>query len=334
MIKFKGFKNVKNIVSILIPVIIIMAAFIVVEFLYCYNQRVPGSLSAEEAANKAINYINQVALENQTTASLLEVTNENGLYKIRLEIQGEEYESYISKDGKLLFSQGIDVPEDISTVLAKKEFNFPKTSTPKAELFVMSFCPYGNQAEELMMPVVNLLTNKVDLELHYVIYSDYAKNLAAQGYSALATDYCFSDEEKYCSMHGIQELNQNIRELCVQKYQKDKLWNFIEEINYTCTYQDVDSCWENVAKNLGMNVQQIKTCQKSEALDILAQEAELNEKYGIQGSPQLIINKTEYLGSRTSEGYKQAICSAFESQPEECSQVLGSETSGVSGECE
>lgn len=319
----------KNITKFLIPTAIVIAAFIIAQGLYHFSkEKIPGALSSEEAAQKAIDYISSVALEGQVAASLLEVTEESGLYKIRLEIKDQEYESYVTKDGKFLFPQGTDISEEIPQVLAPEETGetgLPKADIPQVQLFVMSFCGWGSQAEELMMPVAKLLGDKADIKLHYVIYSNYQGG---------GPEYCLDEESKYCSMHGIQELNQGVRELCVQKYQKDKFWDFVKEINNSCNYRDVDSCWEGIAKKVGIDVAQIKVCQKDEALKILGQELELNKKYGITGSPQLIINEAEYQGSRNSEAYKQGICSAFNSLPEECSQVLGSETGSVSGECE
>lgn len=319
----------RNITKFLIPIAIVIAAFIIAQGLYYFSEeKIQGALSSEEAAEKAIDYISSVALQGQATASLLEVTEESGLYKIRLEIEDQEYESYVTKDGKFLFPQGTDISEEVPEISAPGETGkseLPKTDIPQVQLFVMSFCPYGNQAEELMKPAAELLKNKANIELHYVIYSNYQGG---------GPDYCLDQESKYCSMHGIQELNQGVRELCVQKYQKDKFWDFVKAINNSCNYRDVDSCWEGIAKNVGVNIAQVKTCQKDESLGILAQELELNKKYGISGSPQLIINEAEYQGSRSSEAYKQGICSAFNSLPEECSQVLGGGTGSVSGECE
>lgn len=317
----------KDIIKFLIPAAIVIAAIIIVQGLYSINrEKIPGTLSQKDAAERAMNFINRVALNGELIATLLEVVEESGLYKISIDIEGEEYDSYISKDGKLLFPQGTKISEEaLETPETPTLQDLPKTDIPKVELFVMSFCPYGNQAEEIMMPVAELLGDKADIKLHYVIYSNYEGG---------GPDYCLDEEAKYCSLHGIQELNQDARELCVQKYQKDKLWDFVKEINSNCDSEDVDSCWEGIAKKVGVDVAKIKTCQKNEALDILAQEVELNEKYGISGSPQLVINEVEYEGSRSPEAYKQGICSAFNFQPEECSQILSSGDGSVSGECD
>ena len=312
-----------KITKFLIPIAVVIAALIIAQALYYISGAgVPGALSLEEAAERAINYINSVALNGQATASLLEVIEESGLYKIRLTIENQTYESYVTKDGKILFPQGTKISEETPGAPISEGAELPKTDNPQVQLFVMSFCPWGNQAEELMRPTAELLKDKASIELHYVIYSNYSP------------DYCLDEESKYCSMHGIQELNQGVRELCVQKYQGDKFWDFVEEINSSCNYQDVDLCWESIAKKVGVDVAGVKTCQKDEALEILAQELALNQKYGITGSPQLIINKAEYQGPRSSEAYKQGICSTFNSLPEECSQILSSDTGSASGECE
>lgn len=320
----------KNITKYLLPAAIIIAALIIAQALsHFIPERVPeGALSSKEAGIKAINYLNQVLLKGQGYALLTDVS-EARLYNIHFKVEGDEqdkeYDIYLSKDGKIAYLQGQGIPEAISSSEIWEQLESLKTDTPLARLFVMSFCPYGNQAEELMMPVANLLGDKADIELHYVIYSNYGGG---------SPDYCLDKEAKYCSMHGIQELNQGVRELCVQKYQKDKFWDFVKEINSNCNYQDVDSCWENIAKKVGLNTQQIKTCQKNEALDLLAKEVELSAKYGIKGSPQLIINGVEYSGTRTSDAYKAGICSAFNSAPTECSQTLSTEGGSASGGCE
>lgn len=315
----------KNITKLLVPIAIVIAAFLIAGGLYHISQcKIPGALSPDDAAEKALNFINQVALEGQATASLLDVIEESGVYKIRINIEGQEFESYVTKDAKLLLPQATKISEEETPNPSGSE-GVLKTDIPEVELFVMSYCPYGNQAEELMMPVAELLGDKADIKLHYVIYSNYGGG---------GPEYCLDKEAKYCSLHGTQELNQGVRELCVQKYQEDKFWDFVKAANSDCDYQNVDSCWKGVANKTGVDIQQVENCYKNEGLRILTQEVELNEKYGISGSPQLVINGKEYRGSRSSEGYKQGICSAFNSVPKECSQALSSEGGSTSGECE
>lgn len=306
----------KNLKKFIIPVGVVIIALAAAGALYSISNS--KLISKDKAGEKAIKYINEQILQGQTTASLVGVSEASGVYKVQLKIEDQEYSSYITKDGKILFAQGYELAtEDTSEIT--------KTDKPVVQLFVMSFCPYGNQAEEAMKPVVELLKDKADIQLHYVIYENYQGG---------GSKYCLDKDNKYCSMHGIQELNQDVRELCVQKYQQDKLWNFIKEINAKCTSANVDTCWEGPAKTTGVDVVKIKTCQKNEALTLLEQESQLNEKYGITGSPQTIINEKEYSGSRSADGYKSAICSAFKSSPQECSQTLSTDGGTASGGCE
>jgi glutaredoxin len=305
--------------KILIPIIVIMVILGVAQLLYSQK-----GISSKEAGEIVINYVDKV-LEGQATAELVgDVTKENGVYKMRLKIGEQEMTSYISLDGKIIFPSGIAVTEDI-TANGDANSDIPKQDKTSADLFVMSFCPYGNQAEEMMMKVVDLLGDKADIELHYVIYENYQGG---------GSDYCVANG-KYCSMHGTQELNQDVRELCVQKYQKEKFWDFVKQINASCNYQDVDACWEKVAKNSGIDVNNVKTCFTEEKISLLQSEVELGKKYDISGSPQLIINDKEFTGSRGAEAYKSAICAGFNTVPEECSTSLGSDSgTTATGGCE
>jgi hypothetical protein len=47
-----------------------------------------------------------------------------------------------------------------------------------------------------------------------------------------------------------------------------------------------------------------------------------NNKYGVQGSPTLVINGVQSEAARTPEAIKQAICAAFTEAPSECDTVL------------
>jgi hypothetical protein len=313
--------------KILIPVAGVVVLLLIAGALYYFDQKNKNTVSVDEASTKVINFINTSLLNGQATAVLKTASKESGVYKILFDVGGQEYTFYITRDGKLLFTSGGPMPEEATEEeTATETTDIPKKDAAQALLFVMSYCPYGNQAEAAMLPVAELLKDKADIQLHYVIYSNYQDG---------GSTYCLDKDSKYCSMHGIQELNQDVRELCVQKYQQDKLWSFIEAMNSGCTAQNADSCWEAVAKNVGIDTAEIKTCQKNEALAILEQEVQLGKKYGISGSPQLVINDAEYSGARSASGYKAAICAGFNSAPSECSQeVQGSETTTTTGECE
>jgi len=284
-------------------------------------------MSKDDIGSKVIDYINNNLVQPGTSASLISVEETNGIYKIMTSYLGQQIPVYATMDGALLILPNgvIDMTEKIQTQHEQQtEFNAPDREKPNVKFFVMSFCPFGNQAEQGLEPVFRLLNDKVEWEPHYVIYSDYGT-----GYP----DYCLDKENKYCSMHGIQELNQDVRELCVWKYYPaSKWWDFVIDINKECNSRNADTCWEPIARRHGIDVDKIKNCQENEAETLLEREVKLNQQYGVRGSPTVFINDLEYRGSRSPDAYKNAICSGFITEPDECSQELSS-TSSSSGQC-
>jgi len=258
-------------------------------------------------------------------------------------------------------------------VAGVSSFNPPKSAKPQVKFFVMSFCPYGNQAEAGLEPVYQLLKDKVDWQPHYIVsdkktscerscpyqvWNDEAKlscqvgidsgrvksleECRKQYFPYSSTDECLKKacvgikEGEWESLHGAQELHQDIREICALKAGSlEEWWKFVSLVNKNCNSQNADSCWEAQAKEAGLEVEKIKTCEKEEANDLLKKEAGEVEKYKASGSPTVFINETLYDGGRAPENYKKAICAAFEKPPKECETVLGSETQvPASGGCQ
>jgi glutaredoxin len=210
----------------------------------------------------------------------------------------------------------------------------PKTVKPNVTLFVMSFCPYGQQAENTVWPVLDLLKDKVNFDLHYVVYSGYCGYGVRDCDAAKYAAYCLDGSGEYCSMHGADEMKENLRQMCVLKTYGVEVWrNYVNAINTGCSYSNVGTCWEGVAKNVGVDSAVIKKCYDENALTLAASEKALNDKYGVQGSPALFINGVEFGGSRTPDAYKAAVCGAFANVPSECNTTLSTTDSTASGGC-
>ena len=280
-------------------------------------------MSKNAIAQKGMAFVKEtVAAQNpQAKITLKKAERYHGVVKSIFDIDGEEIELYIANDGKVAFVQPIIIDKKLA--LEK----YIKAAKADVKLFTMSYCPYGNEAEDIILPVVSLLGKDVDVEPHYVIYSNYPSE-------AEQKDYCWDAEGKYCSMHGLSELRQDVRELCIYKYNKDSFWKYIELVNKDCTNDNIETCWKKPATTLKIDTQKIETCLKDEGLAMLSAEKALNDEYAIQGSPTLLINGVEFDGDRTPEGYKEAICSGFKKAPSSCSQKLTADvSSAVDGSC-
>jgi len=183
-------------------------------------------------------------------------------------------------------------------------FEPSKTERPTVKIFLMSFCPYSNQAETDLQPVFDLLGDKVDWQPRYIVSRK---------------------KDGFDSFQGSQELNQDVRELCVfNLYDVKRWWNFVGEINKNCTSQDADNCWQVQARTAGIVIYPVASCEETQGEAILAGQAEEVAKYQVNTSPMIFVNDELYpeKASRTPEDYKKAICSAFEIEPKECATEI------------
>lgn len=271
-------------------------------------------ITQEEAKAKVAKFIE----DNGGGAEVKDISEENGLYKITVNAGGRDMPTYVTKDGSKFFPQAIDFAEvEKQMAEAKKKQEeaskpAPKSDKPVVDLYVMSFCPYGNKAEDTMKTVYELLKNKADFNFHYIV--------------SVADD-------KIQSLHGEKEVVQNEREACVLKnYGKDKWFNFVSYVNKNCGADG--ACWEAGAKSLTIDTAKVNSCVASEGLALMKADADISSAAGASGSPTMLIN-----GQTTqavyqygnSEGYKKAICDAFNTAPAECSKTLSAGTPAAQG---
>lgn len=146
-----------------IPIAIIIVGVLIAGVIVYTNYSKPSEegevLSSQEAGEKVINFINDNILQGQATASLIEAVEENGLYKIRFEVEGEEVEWRVTKDGNLIFPQVIDLtkieaePEQPSSLE-----NFAKCLSEKGMKFYgASWCSWCQKEKELFGEAVQYL---------------------------------------------------------------------------------------------------------------------------------------------------------------------------------
>jgi len=270
----------------------------------------------QDVANKSIGYINSYLLGAGSTATLVNVTTEKGLYKIVLNIGGKEYDSYVTTDGALLFPSTVDMTQTPAqtTDQTTTPQNITKSDKPTVDLYVMSFCPYGNKAEDTLYPVYSLLKDKVDWSIHYIV--------SANG-------------DAISSLHGQPEVDEDKREVCVKRdYGLDAYWKFVEYVNKNCGSDG--SCWKDAAKDAGADADKVQACFDKDGLALLKAEAAATSAAGASGSPTMFINgvttQSVYQYGQ-SDAYKDTICSAFTTAPSECATALNNTASTVSGSC-
>lgn len=222
----------------------------------------------------------------------------DGVYKLKDEVTQPTFYLDEEKQKEALAKMGVTLGDN----------------KPQIDFFVMSYCPYGNQAEEGIVGAYDELKDLAEFKPHYIYYENYQGG---------GPNFCLDDESVYCSMHGAAEARQNIREQCVEeKYGIEAWFDFAIAMNAKCTSQNADTCYVDVAKDLGYDLDFISECEDTRAIEFAAKDLELSRLYGASGSPSVYIDGIAYSGSRDSSGYIAGLCAAFSDAPELCDNVV------------
>ena len=308
--------------------IIGIAAVIVILLVAGFTQNMPGQgviIPSQTCAEKTLTYINNNMVSPGTSASLTSVTENRGMYEMKITYLGRDMNIYTSKDCSSLFTTRIDMnaAAGSGTAPAQTAAAPVKTERPVVDLYVMSFCPGGTYAGNVMKPVAALLGSKADIRVRYLTTITGTTVASVQ------------------SLHGTSEVKEDLRQICILKKNPEKFWEYLGKFNDACypQYQNaalLDSCRRNITAAIGIDDKSIETCASGEeGLALLKADDALSNKDRAYSSPTLIINGQEYLGTRTPDAYKQAICDRFVTPPAECSTTLppltGAVSSGVCG---
>ncbi len=274
----------------------------------------PGkTIPAEEARVIAEGFINDFLMMEGTRASVRSQGTAYGLYLLEVDIGSEmPVESFITKDGRLFFPQHLDIEEiksdDPFAMLDQEEMpqvDPPKTDRPEVEMFVMTYCPYGTQIQKGILPVLEVIGDDINFSQKYV---DYA-------------------------MQGKLELDENLLQYCLEKESPSQ---FIDYLECFLTDGQSETCFNQVVSSpANINNCIVETDQEFKITENYENNVawrgsfpgfEVNKeqvnKYGITGSPALVINGQEVSAFRDSASLLNIICDAFLEKPEGCQAEL------------
>lgn len=278
-------------------------------------------LDPGEVKGKIEEFINYNLMQGDTKAIVKEITEEYGLYKVTVDVAGQEIISYASKDAKKFFPQAMDVEalkeavdNENNNAAANTNVNapvqdVPKSDKPDVKLFVMSHCPYGTQIEKGILPVLEILKDQIDFKL---FFNDYA-------------------------MHGKKEIDEQLNQYCIQENENDKLFPYLE-----CFLEKGDG--EGCLTKVGVNKASLSSCvnQTDSTFNISSDYEDKNTwkgsypsfniskaenaKYNVGGSPTLIVNEETISSGRSPKELLTTICAGFNNPPEQCGTQLSNET--------
>jgi len=311
----------KNIISVSLVIIIIIMAItitLVVEGKYSESVTPP-----QICGDKALQYINKYLVKPNTSASLITVNEDKGMYRVITSYQSQNIVAYTTEDCTLLFPEMYNMSSPLTTLTPTPtpKMQYSRTEVPVVDLYVMAFCPYGTQAEAVMAPVKSLIGNKTNIRVKFI--TRVSGNTVAS----------------ISSLHGLEEAKEDLRQAYIQANYPSVFWDYLAEFNSQCypVWQNqtaLDSCRAKIMADVGIDAMKIEAAsQGSEGIALLKADATDAAQKKISASPTLIINGVTYTGARNSEAYRQAICNSFLNPPQECNVTLQSATAQATGNC-
>ena len=164
-------------------------------------------------------------------------------------------------------------------------------NAPNFDVFIMSYCPYGLQFVKGLLPVWKEFNDKANINVRFVSYT----------------------------MHGQKEVDENKRMVCIREEQCSKYMAYLECFAGS---GDANACIEQV----GIDKAKLNDCMANRAQSYLDYDAQLNEQYGVRGSPTVVINgKQVDVWPRSPANIAKTLCEYFDKKPSECSLSFSDE---------
>ena len=275
----------------------------------------------DEFKNKIIPAaVKKVMNDPKAKFEVVSVKDVNGVYEFQLKIDTQSYTSYITKDGKILFTSGVKLDEIGKPAAAAaaqgqappsvKCEDIKKVEKPTVTTFIVANCPYGLQTQRLFKKVLEEAPGM-------------AENLDVKYIGAIT-------DGKITSMHGDEEAQENLRQICIRDEQSDLYWPYVN-----CYMQEgkVDQCLTNV----GVDTAKLTACTKDakRGLAFAQKDFDVAKKFNVSGSPTLLVNNSQIVsefdyGGRVPNGIKSMMCCAGNSKGDYCANDLSTKEMATS----
>ncbi|HEX7445675.1 MAG TPA: thioredoxin domain-containing protein, partial [Methanothrix sp.] len=186
--------------------------------------------------------------------------------------------------------------------------NMTKSDRPLLQAFVVSKCPFGLQMQRIMANIINESKDAEEyLKVMYIGSVD-------------------KDNSTIRSMHGVEEAEENLRQICIREEQSGKYWDYLR-----CYMRQGKSA--DCQKSVSLDVDELNACtnDSSRGLVYAQKDFDLAKKFKITGSPTMLMNEkivkesdfaTNTTNSRSPEAVKDLLCCGFNKEPSFCSLEL------------
>lgn len=164
----------------------------------------------------------------------------------------------------------------------------------RLDLFTMSNCPFGLAAEHLIFRRLLPTGAPVDVHVHFIAEDSQASpelvsnpTIAAHRYDTGCHSNAFSGTGRFRSLHGEEEVQEDIRQVVVQRYWPERLGDYALRRAESRLAND----WRADAQEVGLDPAAIQAVIDSgEGERLMAENIATAQRLGIRSSPTLFIN--------------------------------------------
>ena len=271
---------------------VVLAALLIISIFTSGFSSFTKGVSKKQAEEKVLNFLKGGIL-SQATVFITNIEDTNGLYKLTLDVNGQEYPSYLTKDAKLLFPIGaIDItqkpdstqtPQEPSQEIEKVDVSLdddPMKGDENAPVTIVEFsdfqCPFCGKVEPTVKQILDIYKGKVKL-----VYRDFPLNSHEFAQKAAEASECADEQDKFWEYH-------------------DKLF----ENQDALTIEDL----KKYASGLELDTVKFNDCLDSGKYESEVQkDFEDGQKYGVSGTPAFFINGKLISGNQPFSVFQQII---------------------------
>lgn len=239
-------------------------------------------LTAQEAGEKAINFINQNILQGQAVASLTNIIEEEGFYKLTVDINGQEITAYVTRDGKFLFPEAINLDEQPPSSNLPVEGD-PVLGNPDAPVTIIEFsefqCPFcGRYASETFPQIKK---DYVDTGKVKIVFKNFPLPSHDKAQKAAEAGEC--------------------------AFEQGKFWEYGEKLFENQQALEIDNL-KQYAQDLGLNSGQFNSCLDSgKYQEEVGEDLQEGQNVGVSGTPTFFINGEELVGAQPFSEFQKII---------------------------
>jgi len=250
----------------------------------------------EEIGNDVVDFINNELLQGQAVATLNSVTEENGLYKVNVNVAGQQIDTYVTKDGNLFFPQGVPLEDTTQTndnqptqgtgEVIRQDVDIessPAEGSKDAKVTIVEYldfqCPFCKRFFD--QTLIQIRSKYVDTGKVKIVYKHFPLSFHPEAEPAALASECANEQGKFLEYHDLIFENQA---------------------------QLSSSIYSTLAQQLKLDMNKFNDCFASKKyLNKVQDDYIEGQSKGISGTPGFLINGRLVSGAQPFSVFEQII---------------------------